>query len=117
MPDLEFSTFQKLPAYRYIRTSDKLPTIDAVRHLSGDELFAKVKLFSGGWTWYIAAYDPETRLAYALVDGQEMEAGDVSMEELVALRMPPFRLPIERDLHWTPKSFAELRAARARSLR
>ncbi|KKK73646.1 hypothetical protein LCGC14_2891760 [marine sediment metagenome] len=56
--DLEASTFQKRPAYRYIRESDKLPSLEPE-----EEPIARIKLFdpTGSWTWYIAAYDPETR--------------------------------------------------------
>lgn len=104
---LEQSTFQKRPAYKYIRESDKLPTIAA--SATDENPVAKVKLFdpTGSWTWYIAAYDPETRTAWGLVDGFEKEYGDISMEELVSFR-GRFGLPIERDLYWTPKPLKEL---------
>ena len=110
---IEQSTFQKRPAYAYIRESDKLPTIDEALAQRGS-LTAKVKLFdpTGSWTWYIAAYDPETRIAYGLVDGFELEEGDISMTELVAYR-GGFGLPIERDLYWEPKTLEQIRAAKA----
>ena len=100
--DLERSTFQKLPAYRYIRESDHLPVV------APEEPVALVKLFdpTGSWTWYIAAYDPETRQAYGLVHGFDDEYGYISMAELVDIR-GQFGLPIERDLHWTPKPLSE----------
>ena len=65
--DLEASTFQKRPCYRYIRRTDDMPALG-----SGARV-ARVKLFdpSGGWTWYVAEYDAETRQAYGLVDGFE----------------------------------------------
>lgn len=105
--DLEASTFQKRPCYRYIRQSDKLPTYE---ELAGDPI-AHVKLFdpTGSWTWYIASYDPETRIAWGLVDGFEKELGDFSMEELVTIR-GRFGLPLERDLYWTPRPLAECAA-------
>lgn len=104
---LESSAFQKKPCYQYIRTSDKLPTID--ESLAIESPIAKVKLFdpSGSWTWYVAAYDPETRTAWGLVDGHEKEYGEFAMEELVAIR-GQFGLPIERDLYFTPKPLEEL---------
>jgi len=103
--DYEASTFQKRPAYRYIRRSDHLPGLDAVEQ----DPIARIKLFNptGGWTWYIAAYDPDTRVAYSLVDGFEKETGDIYMPELVELR-GRFGLPIERDLHWAPKPFSQI---------
>lgn len=104
----ESSTFQKRPAYQYIRASDKLPT---VANLRDDDLAeARVKLFdpTSAWTWYIAAYNPETRQAYGIVVGHEVEEGYVDMSELVAFR-GGFGLPIERDLHYTPETFRAIK--------
>lgn len=103
--DLEISTFQKRPCYRYIRESDDLPPIGSQAGI------AKVKLFdpTGSWTWYISEYDPETREAFGLVDGFEKELGYISMAELVDSR-GRFGLPLERDLHWQPQTLEELTA-------
>lgn len=105
---LEASTFQKRPAYKYLRGTDKLPTIADLR--DDDQAIARVKLFdpTGSWTWYIAAYDPDTRQAYGIVAGHETEEGYIDMAELVAFR-GGFGLPIERDLYWTPRTFAAIR--------
>jgi len=102
MADPEASTFQKRPAYRYIRESDHLP-VEAPENPT-----ALVKLFdpTGSWTWYIAAYDPETRNAWGLVDGFEKEYGSIYMPELVEHR-GRFGLPLERDLWWKPKPLSE----------
>ena len=102
--DLEASTFQKRPCYRYIRKADNMPTYEELSNC----LIARVKLFdpTGSWTWYIAAYDQNTRIAWGLVDGFELERGDFSMEELVSIR-GRFGLPLERDLHWMPKLLEE----------
>lgn len=62
-----------------------------------------VKFFGGGsCTWLISEYNPEENLFFGLCDiGQGYpELGYVSREELEAIRFPPFRLPVERDLHW-----------------
>lgn len=102
--DLERSTFQNKPAYRYIRASDKLPAI-----YKGDGV-ARIKLFNptGAGTWYLSEYDPETRQAFGLADlGCGAELGYISMEELVEFR-GRFGLPIERDLYWTPKPLSEI---------
>ncbi len=98
--DLEFSTYQNRPAYRYIRKSDNVPPIDTC----ATDPIARIKLFdpTGSWTWYIVEYDPETRNAWGLVDGLERELGDFSMAELVEFR-GRLGLPIERDLHWEPR--------------
>lgn len=104
MADLEASTFQKRPCYRYIRKSDKLPPLGSKAKI------AKVKLFdpSGSWTWYLSEYDPESRQAFGLVDGIEKEYGYIDMAELIAVR-GIFGLPIERDLWWKPQPLASLK--------
>ena len=99
--DLEASTFQKRPCYRYIRESDHLPAVD-----EGwvNDPIAKVKLFNptGAGTWYITAYDPINRRAYWRAEIQFNEYGYIDMAELVAYR-GRFGLPIERDLHLEPR--------------
>lgn len=102
-PDLEANTFQKRPCYRYIRASDNVPP------LGSNNKTALIKLFdpNGSWTWYISEYDPESRVAYGLVDGFEKEYGDFSMAEIVEVR-GRFGLPIERDLWWEPRPLSEL---------
>ena len=104
--DLEVSTFQKKPAYRYIRKSDNVPIPGDTTDLT--DPMALIKLFdpTGSWSWYITDYDPDTRVAFGLVDGFEQELGSFSMEELVDLR-GQFGLPLERDLHWQPRPISE----------
>jgi len=66
-----------------------------------------MKLFGGGaFTWYLyEKLDEDTYMAFVnLGDAQCAECGTVSMSELLALRFPPFRLPIERDMHFEPMS-------------
>jgi len=41
------------------------------------------------------------------VEGQEKELGYFSLAELEGVR-GPMGLAIERDLHWTPKTLAEI---------
>lgn len=102
------SSFQERPCYRYIRNADNLPTYDG---LSGtyEEIVCRVKLFnpSGAGTWWIAAYDPDTCVAWGVAELFEREVGDFSMVELGELR-GRFGLPIERDLYYKPKTVAEL---------
>jgi hypothetical protein len=102
--DLEVSKFRNRPAYRYIRASDKLPLTCLCC-----EPVARIKLFdpTGSWTWYIASYDPDTRIAYGMVDGFEKEFGSFSMEELVEWE-GRFGLPIERDLYFDPCTLKDL---------
>jgi hypothetical protein len=104
------STFQKRPAYRYIRKTDKLPTIAEVIDQPLDKTIAKIRLFNptGIGTWWIAAYDPDTGNAYGVAELWEREVGEFHMPELVALR-GKLGLPIERDLYsFTPMSLAAI---------
>ena len=100
------SPFRKTPAYRYIRASDKLP-VEPV----GEDPVCRVKLFNptGTGTWYLASYDPETQVAWGVCELFEKEYGTVYLPELVAYR-GRFGLPIERDIHYTPKKASELLA-------
>lgn len=102
---LEASTFQKRPAYQYIRQSDKLPTYEQLGDKPFDQIPVKVKLFNptGAGTWFICAYDPDTRIAWGAAEIQEREVGTIWMPELVSFR-GRFGLPIERDLHWDAKT-------------
>ena|SRR3990167_10010604 len=105
--DLEVNTFQKNPAYRYIRQTDNLPGVLAGH--KEDPPMARIKIFdpTGSWTWYIQSYDPETRIAFGLVDGFCVEYNSFSMKELCAVR-GSFGLPLERDIHFKPCDIREL---------
>ena len=108
--DLERSTFQNKPAYRYIRASDKLPRLDAAHR---NDPMARIKLFNptGTGTWYLTAYDPETRSAFGAAHVHEYELGYIDLAELVTFR-GRFGLPIERDLHWTPRPLSQCQEAK-----
>lgn len=76
----------------------------------GDQATAHVKLFTpdSNWTWFITEMDPQTGECFGLVVGHERELGYFSLQELETLR-GPLGLPVERDLHFTPKPLAECR--------
>lgn len=95
------STFQRRPAYRYLRRTDRLPAIDAIRDKPFDQIVAKVRLFNptGIGTWFVCAYDPETGTAWGAAELHTREIGPFSMTELISFR-GRFGLPIERDLHY-----------------
>jgi hypothetical protein len=59
------------------------------------------------WTWYMTEYDPIERLAFGYVAGPEHEWGYFSINELESVK-GPWGLKIERDIHFTPKRFADL---------
>lgn len=69
----------------------------------GKDPVAVLKWFTpdSSWTWYVLEYDPVERLAFALVNGHEVEMGYVSVGELEQVR-GPMGLPIERDLFFEP---------------
>lgn len=100
------------PAYQYLRRTDRLPSTDEA--YGQEDPLCLVKLFppGAGFTYFIAGFDPDTGLAYGVVHGFEVEAGDFWMPELVAVRIRPFGLPYERDLHWTPKRISVLMGGR-----
>jgi len=87
---------------------EKLPPL-----YSGEEkglnALAQVKFFTpdAQWTWYASEYNGED-IFFGLVIGLEIEFGYFSLSELQSVR-GPLGLPIERDLHYEPKSLRELR--------
>jgi hypothetical protein len=74
----------------------------------GGQAVAHVKFFTpdSNWTWWATEFDGEDTF-FGLVEGQEKELGYFSLAELSSVR-GPMGLAIERDLHWTPKTLAEI---------
>ena len=74
----------------------------------GGDAIACVKYFTpdSSWTWYATEFDGEDTF-FGLVDGHEKELGYFSLSELQSVR-GPVGLPIERDLHWQPKTLREI---------
>ena len=73
------------------------------------DAIVQVKYFTpdGNWTWWATEYDPVEKLFFGLVEGFERELGYFSLAELESGR-GALGLPIERDLHWTPKPLKDL---------
>lgn len=114
--DLEASTFQNRPAYRYIRKADRLPGTAAARAETDPMVLVKLFNPTGRGTWYVCGYDADTRIAFGAADIHEHEVGDFGMAELVELRAGLNvngrrigALPIERDLYFTPCRLSEAR--------
>ena len=108
------STFQRRPAYRYIRKTDRLPTYDQLNEADGhtfETIVCSVKLFNptGAGTWWIAAFDPDTEIAWGVAEIHCREIGSFSIRELAEFR-GQFGLPIERDLHFGPATIADILA-------
>jgi hypothetical protein len=106
------STFSERPPYRYIRNTDKLPTYDQLDEADGhtfDNIVCKIRLFNptGVGTWWIAAYDPDTQIAWGVAELDYREVGSIGITELVRFR-GRYGLPIERDLHFRPTTISAI---------
>jgi len=69
------------------------------------------KIFNpyGNGVWYLLNSDPsDPDYLWAIVDLFDVEVGSVSREELETLKVPPFRLGLERDLYFTPVNAKKL---------
>ncbi len=88
-------------------SKEKLPPLYSGEE-QGLDAIAQVKFFTpdAQWTWYASEYDGEDSL-FGLVNGLELELGYFSLKELQSVK-GPFGLPVERDLHYEPKSLREL---------
>jgi hypothetical protein len=76
----------------------------------GLDAVAPVKYFHAlsGWRWYASEYDPKERIFFGLVAGYEIELGYFSLDELEEIGKDERTIPIERDLHYEPKTLKEL---------
>ena len=113
MSAIEFTNpAKRSAAYRYLRKTDKIPTYD---ELTDPDPMCLVKLFlpEGRWTYYVTAatlYGEQIVLTGYCVSalGPDCdEYGNSSLDEIAAMRTR-FRLPVERDLHWTPRRLSEV---------
>ncbi len=94
----------------------KLPPLYS-QDSKGGKAVAYVKFFtpSNSWTWWATEGSPikdeEGKEIdfhfFGLVDGHCKELGYFSLKELEEVR-GPMGLPIERDLHWQPKTLEEI---------
>jgi len=74
----------------------------------GDEAIAQLHYFTGGCDWYITEKDCEDvqHQAFGLACIHESELGYISIVDLLRCRA-------ELDLHFTPRTLAEIRKGRA----
>lgn len=81
----------------------------------GDQAVAHLHYFSAGSDWYITEKDMDGDIqqayGYAILNGDDecAELGYISIRELV-------QAGVELDLHFTPATLADIKAARARRL-
>jgi hypothetical protein len=83
----------------------------------GGEAVVYTKYFTptSNWTWYVTEGEPVTDDSgaeldfrfFGLVDGHFKELGYFNLSELESVN-GPMGLPIERDLHWQPKTLQEI---------
>jgi hypothetical protein len=110
------STFRRTPAYHYVRVADRLP-IDIDRTKDLFEVALRVRLFNptGGDTWWLASYNPETGVAFGVAETIERKVSLINLTELVEYR-GLLGLPIERDLHYSVKTIGDVMVEDAISL-
>ena len=78
-------------------------------NLEDQMVVAKIFNPYGNGVWYLLNSDPsDPDYIWAIVDLFEVEMGSVSREELETLKVPPFRLGLERDLYFTPMNAKKL---------
>ncbi len=85
----------------------ELPALGA-QDGQGGKAVVYVKFFSpdSSWTFWATEFDGEDTF-FGLVEGHEKELGYFSLSELQKVR-GPMGLPIERDLHWKPKTLEQI---------
>lgn len=77
--------------------------------LENQMVVAKIFNPYGRGTWYLLNSDPEDPdYVWAIVNLFDVETGSISRNELESIKVPPFRLGLERDLSWTPKPAIEV---------
>lgn len=91
-----------------------LPKMYSTEKVKSDDKLIRMHFFLGGSDWYIAEYDSSSRMffGYSVLNGDwEMsEWGEISFDELVSVKQG--FLEVDRDLHWTPKKFSEIKKGR-----
>lgn len=93
---------------------DQIATLQAQHRIYAEtemkDLTVAVKLFAlnSGWTWYLLTQDPDDPdYLWAIVDGNEIEMGSVSLADLESQRW--LGIPaVERDRYWKPRNAQEL---------
>lgn len=87
---------------------DRCPPLYTSEEKEPNEIAIVVKYFTpdSNWTWWAYEFDGEDTF-FGLVQGFEVEFGYFSLSELQSVR-GPLGLPIERDLHYTGKTLADV---------
>jgi len=92
---------------------DKPPKLYQTEHQGDPTVWVKFFYPDASWTWYGIEFDGDN-LFLGLVDGHERDLGYFSLKELRENRPGAFKLPIERDVSFTPRTLSTLRNELAR---
>jgi len=77
--------------------------------LSKQKVVAKIFNPYGRGVWYLLNSDPQDPdYIWAIVDLFEPEVGSVSRQDLETIKVPPFKLNLERDIYFQPINAQEL---------
>ena len=78
-------------------------------NVKNPHVIAKFFSPSGAATWFATEYYPEDNTCFGYVTGLgHDEWGYFSITELESVKVPPFGLSIERDLHFDECRFSDL---------
>jgi hypothetical protein len=86
----------------------KLPPLYSQENVSDPMVWAKFFHPASSWTWYAIEFDPAAGVFYGLVFGLEEELGYFTLAELESITAA--HLPVERDLHWSPRPLSQCRS-------
>jgi hypothetical protein len=111
---------------------NRIPEYYDTEHTIADHKVIWIHYFSGGCDWYLAELDRVDWIGYGAADiGHGPEWGPFSLPELervradgriVTLGMAPqmHRVPglliVERDCHWTPRTWGEIEIEKRRNI-
>lgn len=88
----------------------QLPGIYAQTEIPDPTIYARFFTPDSSWTWYVmeGQEDEDDFTLFGYVKGHCLELGYFSLNELQSVR-GPMRLPIERDLHFKPAPWSEVK--------
>ena len=79
-------------------------------NIENDKVVVKWFNPSGQATWWVYSMDKNGDCfgVAQMFDKDSREMGYFNIHEIAKLKCPPFGLPIERDMYYTPETFGEL---------
>lgn len=95
----------------YPAPGERLPALYSTEPTPVPDKLIVAHYFIGACDWWVAEYDPEDGRAFGfacLGDPQGAEWGYVDLAELEPICVQGGLAVVERDMHWTPKTFKEI---------